>query len=49
MINGERVAAKSGEEMRIINPATGDQFDSVSRSDSDDVNGPVQAGKAAYK
>ena len=49
LINGERVAAKSGEEMPVVNPATGEQFDSVPKAGSEDVNAAVEAAKAAFK
>ena len=48
LINGERVAAKSGEEMPVVNPATGEQFDSVPKSGVEDVNVAVEAAKAAF-
>ncbi len=49
LINGEWVAAKSGEEMPVVNPATGEQFDSVPKSGVEDVNAAVEAAKAAFK
>ncbi len=48
LINGEQVGAKSGEEMPIVNPATGEQFDSVPKSGAEDVNAAVGAAKAAF-
>ena len=49
LINGEWVAAKSGEEMPVINPATGEQFDSVPSSGVEDVEAAVEAAKVAFK
>jgi succinate-semialdehyde dehydrogenase/glutarate-semialdehyde dehydrogenase len=49
LINGEQVAAKSGEEMPIVNPATGEPIDSVPKSGSEDVDAAVEAAKAAFK
>lgn len=49
LINGEQVAAKSGEEMPIVNPATEEQFDSVPKAGPEDVDAAVAAASAAFK
>jgi succinate-semialdehyde dehydrogenase/glutarate-semialdehyde dehydrogenase len=49
LINGEKVPAKSGEEMPIINPATEEQFEAVPKAGPEDVDAAVEAARAAFK
>lgn len=49
LINGERVSAKSGEEMPIVNPATEEELDSVPKGGLEDVDAAVAAAKEAFK
>ncbi|VAW14660.1 Aldehyde dehydrogenase [hydrothermal vent metagenome] len=47
-INGEWVAAQSGEMINVINPATEEIFHSVASAGADDVDAAVQAAKNAF-
>ncbi|MDP9477139.1 MAG: aldehyde dehydrogenase family protein [Actinomycetota bacterium] len=49
LINGEWVAAKSGEEMPVVNPATEEQLDTVPKAGPEDVDAAVAAASAAFK
>jgi len=49
LIGGEHVAAKSGEEMPVVNPATEEEFDTVPKGGADDVDAAVAAAKEAFK
>jgi succinate-semialdehyde dehydrogenase/glutarate-semialdehyde dehydrogenase len=49
LINGEQTAAKSGEEMPIVNPATEEEFETVPKAGSEDVDAAVAAAKEALK
>jgi aldehyde dehydrogenase (NAD+) len=46
-INGKWVAAASGETLPVINPATGETFDTLARGDARDVDRAVAAARAA--
>lgn len=46
-INGQWVAAASGETLPVINPATGETFDTLARGDARDVDRAVAAARAA--
>jgi succinate-semialdehyde dehydrogenase / glutarate-semialdehyde dehydrogenase len=49
LIGGEQVRAKSGEEMPVVNPATEEEFETVPRAGSEDVDAAVAAAKEAFK
>jgi succinate-semialdehyde dehydrogenase/glutarate-semialdehyde dehydrogenase len=49
LIGGEKVAAKSGEEMPVVNPATEEQFETVPKAGPEDVDAAVAAAKSAFK
>jgi succinate-semialdehyde dehydrogenase/glutarate-semialdehyde dehydrogenase len=49
LIGGERVGAKSGEEMPVINPATEEQFETVPKAGLEDVDAAVAAAKSALR
>jgi succinate-semialdehyde dehydrogenase / glutarate-semialdehyde dehydrogenase len=49
LINGEQTSAKSGEEMPIVNPATEEEFETVPKAGSEDVDAAVAAAKEAFK
>jgi succinate-semialdehyde dehydrogenase / glutarate-semialdehyde dehydrogenase len=49
LIGGEKVSAKSGEEMPVVNPATEETFDTVPKAGRDDVDAAVAAAKGAFK
>jgi len=46
-INGQWVAAASGKTLPVINPATGETFDTIPRGDATDVDRAVAAARAA--
>jgi aldehyde dehydrogenase (NAD+) len=46
-INGEWVAAASGQTLPVINPATGESFDTIARGDARDIDRAVAAARAA--
>ena len=46
-INGEWVAAASGETLPVIEPATGEAFDTLARGDARDIDRAVGAARAA--
>lgn len=48
LIGEERVSAKSGEEMQIVNPATGETLDSVPKGGREEVDAAVSAAKGAF-
>ena len=48
-INGEYVAAQSGETFDSINPATGEILARVAKGDAVDVDRAVQAAKRAFE
>jgi 4-guanidinobutyraldehyde dehydrogenase / NAD-dependent aldehyde dehydrogenase len=48
-IDGEFVGAKKGRKFESINPATGQAFCEVARSDADDVDAAVKAARKAFK
>jgi succinate-semialdehyde dehydrogenase / glutarate-semialdehyde dehydrogenase len=47
-INGERVAARSGEERPVINPATEEPVDTAPVGGPEDVEAAVEAAQAAF-
>lgn len=47
LINGERVAAKSGETLEALNPATGEQLGTIPRMGAEDVAAAVDAAAKA--
>ena len=49
LIGGEKVGAKSAEEMPVVNPATEDQFEAVPKAGPEDVEAAVAAAKEALK
>src|SRR5919202_5130393 len=49
LIGGEHVAAKSGEEMPVVNPATEEEFETVPKAGPEDVDAAVAAAKSALK
>ena len=49
LIGGEQVGAKSGEEMPVVNPATEEEFETVPKAGSEDVDAAVSAAKEAFK
>jgi len=49
LINGEQTSAKSGEEIPVVNPATEEEFESVSKAGQEDVDAAVAAAKEALK
>jgi aldehyde dehydrogenase (NAD+) len=46
-INGQWVPAASGETLPVINPATGETFDTLARGDARDIDAAVTAARAA--
>ena len=48
-IDGKFVDAKKGRKFENINPATGEAFCEVARSDASDVDAAVQAARKAFK
>jgi succinate-semialdehyde dehydrogenase / glutarate-semialdehyde dehydrogenase len=48
LIGGEKVGAKSGEEMPVVNPATEEEFESVPKAGPEDVDAAVAAAKGAF-
>ena len=48
LIGGEKVRAKSGEEMPVVNPATEEEFESVPKAGPEDVDAAVAAAKGAF-
>ena len=46
-INGQWVPAASGQTLPVINPATGETFDTLARGDARDVDRAVAAARAA--
>ena len=48
-IDGKFVAAKKGRKFESINPATGQSFREVARSNADDVDAAVKAARKAFK
>ena len=49
LINGEQTSARSGEEMPVVNPATEEEFETVPKAGSEDVDAAVVAAKEAFK
>jgi acyl-CoA reductase-like NAD-dependent aldehyde dehydrogenase len=49
LINGEQTAARSGEEMPVVNPATEEEFETVPKSGHEDVDAAVAAAKEAFE
>src|SRR5215217_3315867 len=49
LIGGEKVSAKSGEEMEVVNPATEETFETVPKAGPEDVDAAVSAAKRAFK
>ncbi len=49
LVGGEKVSARSGEEMPVVNPATEEEFDSVPKAGPEDVDAAVAAAKEAFK
>jgi succinate-semialdehyde dehydrogenase / glutarate-semialdehyde dehydrogenase len=49
LINGEQTAAKSGEEMPVVNPATEEEFEAVPKAGQEDVDAAVSAAKEAFQ
>ena len=48
-IDGKFVAAKSGRKFECVNPATGQTFCEVARSNADDVDAAVKAARKAFR
>ena len=48
LIGGEKVGAKSGEEMPVVNPATEEEFETVPKAGPEDVDAAVAAAKGAF-
>jgi len=48
LINGEAVAAKSGAQMPVINPATEEVVDTVPKAGPEDVDAAVSASRKAF-
>ncbi|MDQ7826715.1 MAG: gamma-aminobutyraldehyde dehydrogenase [Candidatus Eremiobacteraeota bacterium] len=48
-IGGEWVASGSGETMKVINPATGEEIARVASATAEDVNKAVAAARAAFE
>jgi aldehyde dehydrogenase (NAD+) len=46
-INGQWVPAASGQTLPVINPATGETFDTLARGDARDIDDAVKAARAA--
>ena len=46
-IDGQWVAAASGETLPVIDPSTGEAFDQVARGNADDIDRAVRAARAA--
>jgi acyl-CoA reductase-like NAD-dependent aldehyde dehydrogenase len=49
LINGEQTSARSGEETPVVNPATEEEFETVPKAGSEDVDAAVAAAKEAFK
>jgi acyl-CoA reductase-like NAD-dependent aldehyde dehydrogenase len=49
LINGEQTSARSGEEIPVVNPATEEEFETVPKAGSEDVDAAVAAAKEAFK
>ncbi|MDQ4000433.1 MAG: aldehyde dehydrogenase family protein [Actinomycetota bacterium] len=49
LVDGEKVGAKTGEEMEVVNPATEETFDTVPKGGREDVDAAVSAAKRASK
>ena len=49
LINGEQTSARSGEEIPVVNPATEEEFETVPKAGSEDVDAAVAAAKEALK
>jgi acyl-CoA reductase-like NAD-dependent aldehyde dehydrogenase len=49
LIAGEREAARSGEEIEVVNPATEETLESVPSAGRDDVDRAVQAAAEAFR
>ena len=47
-VNGEYRASKSGEQIQVINPATGDCFAEAAAGNAEDIDDAVAAARAAY-
>ena len=45
-INGQWVPAASGQTLPVLNPATGEAFDTIARGDARDVDAAVAAARA---
>ena len=48
IVNGERVGAKSGEKIPVVNPATEEEFDTTPKGGPEDVDAAVAAAKEAF-
>src|SRR5579859_5778934 len=48
LVNGEDVAARSGEELPVLNPATEETIATVPMATPEDVDAAVQAARAAF-
>jgi len=46
-INGQWVAASSGQTLPVIDPSTGEVFDTLARGDAADIDKAVAAARAA--
>ena len=46
-IDGQWVAAASGETLPVIDPSTGEAFDQIARGNADDIDRAVRAARAA--
>jgi succinate-semialdehyde dehydrogenase/glutarate-semialdehyde dehydrogenase len=49
LIGGEQTAARSGEEMPVVNPATEEELETVPKAGQEDVDAAVAAAKAAFE
>jgi succinate-semialdehyde dehydrogenase / glutarate-semialdehyde dehydrogenase len=49
LVDGEKVGAKTGEEMEVVNPVTEETFDTVPKGGREDVDAAVSAAKRASK
>ena len=49
LVDGEKVGAKTGEEMEVVNPVTEETFDTVPKGGREDVDAAVSAAKRAFK
>jgi aldehyde dehydrogenase (NAD+) len=48
-INGEWREAESGDSLPVVDPSTGEAFDSIARGTAADIDRAVAAARAAYE